>query len=648
MSIDVQSWLNSKGLRPLPPVDLPAVAPPQVASSPKPTSAAQRSRKSGPQDVLHRTTSMSFPNQPIASLIPVLISPIDAREHGIWASMTASQAHVAAVASSYVEGTSVGTGLWLPASSPYSPPADLGPMARWTGDAVPEPLDRILSVGGPVMGAPLDTARMAVGQLRWKPPLRWLDARVQLCTVNLDGEFDEVAAFLSGSTDISAWSSLKGFTGIVGPQESLAEAIRKAVAMSRLALGVAAVCGCGLETPAEEEAWTTDQVINARGLPVDRTLVQRVLSLGLATNVTTKFSDVERYLCADGRVRGTYGFRGQRSGRWNSREPALHNHRKTTSPALAQTGITQFLAGESLSAPDVADLVGNLERPIFCAPEGMTFVVGDQKQAEPRGVFYFAGLTDVLELMDRVDLYFDATLQQALFGDAVTKDHPDAVRRRMVLKIAIIACGFGMGAERLQKHAFEGWGFDLTKAGVDPARVIQVYRGVFAEVPGLWKELDRQSVEAVGRATSVPTAVGTFTYMDGGDLSLQLRSGRAIVYPRARLVRGEYGHFVEYWRGGPVRGKWKDIWGGTFLQNAVTGTLRDVHAGHLVTLNAAGLNPIGHCHDEAVGLVPATDGMAAVQAMGQIMSTAPDYLPGLRLRCTPHLTERLGAEGLRR
>jgi hypothetical protein len=79
----------------------------------------------------------------------------------------------------------------------------------------------------------------------------------------------------------------------------------------------------------------------------------------------------------------------------------------------------------------------------------------------------------------------------------------------------------------------------------------------------------------------------------------------------------------------------------------VTGTLRDAHAGHLVELDAAGLNPVYHCHDEAAGLIDQDDGPAAVATMAEIMSRAPEYLPGLRLKCEPYLTRRLGVEGLR-
>jgi hypothetical protein len=163
----------------------------------------------------------------------------------------------------------------------------------------------------------------------------------------------------------------------------------------------------------------------------------------------------------------------------------------------------------------------------------------------------------------------------------------------------------------------------------------------------LWYTLGGQSRDAVGSSTPVKTAVGMFEFVDG-DLLFRLRSGRVIVYPKAMVVEGEKGPVVEYWKGGPLRGKRTTAWGGILFQHAVTGTLRDVHAGHLVDLEAAGLDPVAHCHDEAAGLVMASDGPAAEATMARVMSRAPSYLPGMRLRCEPYLTERLGAKGLRR
>lgn len=653
MSTDIASWLAAKGMRPLAATAAPVV----VAPAPSPAvclpatvrrspQAAQRQQRR-PCDVLPLSLSMPIPSTTVLAFVPVVVSPVAVREHGVWVALAAPSLRVEAVAVACAEAGVVTSGLWLRPSSPYVPPTDLGSLAHWTGTACPEPVARLLAAGAPVIASPLAVAQQVLNDLDWGWPARWLDVQTQLCTVNLDGDLDEVAAWLTGTADLSAWSSLRSFNGIVRPEQPLAGAMRQAVAMTRLALGVAARCGTSVGTPAEDAAWAVHQIINARGLPIDRDLIERVQALDLAPHAVAKFGEIAAYACPDGRVRGAYRFVAQHTGRWSASEPALHNLRKTPDRTAEVQALIELVQAGERPVGNVAELIGNLERPDFLAPLGETFVVGDQKQAEPRGVFYFAGLLPVLTLMDRIDLYLEPTLQQALFGDVVEVGHPDAKRRRTVLKIVVIACGFGMGAGKLRTYALESWGFDFSKAGVDPTRAVDVYRSVFHKVQELWRSLGSQSIEAVRSRQPISTPIGTFRW-DGDDFCSQLRSGRVIRYPRAKIVDGTFGKVLEYWKGGPLRGKRVTAWGGILFQHAVTGTLRDVHASHLVALESLGLNPVGHTHDEAVCLVPAALGPAAVATMARVMCQAPAYLPGLRLRCEPYLSERLGVEGLRR
>jgi hypothetical protein len=671
MSTDVNAWLAQKGIKPIAAVATPTVLPSAPIQSPvqRPALAAPQRHNRRADDALALALTMPIPSDTLLSIQPVVVSPVDATEHGSWAAISSPSMSVKAIAISLAEMGVVTSGVWLPTSSPYSPPTDLGTLIHWKGDVCPEPVSRLLAAGAPVISAPVVVAQQALFHLEWPWPARWLDVAVQMCTKNVDGEIDEVAAWLAGATDlnyIQKWSPLRDYTGIVLPRAPMVDAIRKAVAMTRLALGVASVCGTSLGSDREEAAWKADQMINARGIPIDRTLILGVQGLGQESHIIQKFSEVQLYACNDDRVRGAFRFVGQHTGRWTAQEPALHNLRKTLLETAEVQGLVETVRKggiqwvqefydklvETLRAKDssfpgsVGELLGNLERPMFCAPPGMVFVVGDQKQAEPRGVFYFAGLQKVLATMDERDLYLDPALQKSLFGDAVPVDHSDAKRRRNVLKIVVIACGYGMGGDMLRKYALDGWGFDFEKSGIDPANAVDAYRRVFRKVKELWYSIGTYSRDAIKHETTIKTDVGTFEFSDG-DLLFHLRSGRTIVYPKATVVDGDMGKVVEYWKGGPLRGNRDTAWGGTLFQHSVTGTLRDAHAGHLVELEAAGLNPVSHCHDEAVCLVPEGDGPAAVTAMAAIMSKSPAYLPGLPLKCKPYLTRRLGVEGLR-
>lgn len=604
-------------------------------------------RTAKPQrDVLTLITAMPCPSVPVVAVQPIVVSPIDPHEHGLWPALLHPDRNIRAVAMAWAEGGVVISGVWLPEGVTLN----LGTVTCWSGTACPEPVARLLAAGAPVIASSLPLAQHSLRRLGWPEPGLWLDTGVQLAASNLGCELDEAAAWLLGATDVAAvaaWSPLRGFTGCMGADQQLADAVRQALVVTRIGLGTAARCGAGLDTPDEEAAWVADQAINARGLPFDRGLIVQVRALASSPHMVAKFNEVEVYACSDDRVRGVYGFLDQFTGRWNASRPALHNLCKMQLTVEEVQALLECVQADEKPVGDLGELLGNLHRPMFLAPPGHVFVVGDQAQAEPRGVFYFAGLIPVLEIMDRQDLYLDPTLQKPLFGDAVAADHPDAGRRRKVLKIVVIACGFGMGAKKLMQYALESWGFDFSKAGVDPARAVGVYRHVFAKVCQIWCDLGAMSIEAVTSGRMITTPVGRFHFVDG-DLLSELHSGRVIVYPRATVVKGQYGPVFEYWKGGPLRGKRGTAWGGILFQHAVTGTLRDVHAGHLVRMEDAGLNPVGHTHDEAVCLVRAEQGEAAVAAVAQIMGRAPPYLAGLRLKCAPYLSERLGIEGLRR
>jgi len=296
-------------------------------------------------------------------------------------------------------------------------------------------------------------------------------------------------------------------------------------------------------------------------------------------------------------------------------------------------------------------LIANLERGIFVAPEGFVFISADQKAAEPRRVFQVVGRKDVLEVMQCSDLYLDPALQKLLFNSKTPKDQQDQERRRLAIKVMVIAGSYGMGPDTLEIYTENTWGTNLSALGVTARIVIDGYRRMFPQVPRLWYRLGDASLEAWNGSAPVETPVGTFV-RDGRDLRLTLPSGRPIVYVDADEIdskKGKKGSKVICYRsGGPLTGRLATAWGGTLLNHATCGTLRDIQVAHLVQLEAEGWSPVAQTHDEIVLLVPIELAAAAMARMRQIMESVPAWAGALPLQVKQYQTERLGVEGLTR
>ena len=136
---------------------------------------------------------------------------------------------------------------------------------------------------------------------------------------------------------------------------------------------------------------------------------------------------------------------------------------------------------------------------------------------------------------------------------------------------------------------------------------IRAWRDAHPTAVKYWHELARAIRIAI--RTGQPFTAGRIvaSYEDG-NLYLTLPSGRWITYPQARLVPGKYEN------GDPdvlfkdnARGKWSDYrgWFGTFIENVVQGTARDLLAAAIERFEARGIPIVLTIHDEAVAEVPA-------------------------------------------
>jgi hypothetical protein len=121
-----------------------------------------------------------------------------------------------------------------------------------------------------------------------------------------------------------------------------------------------------------------------------------------------------------------------------------------------------------------------------------------------------------------------------------------------------------------------------------------------------WSALETALKRAIRRPGTVFTAGRISAECRGGTLWMTLPSGRSIAYPEARLVDGKFEGTADIAFKDNAHGKWKDVteWHGTFTENAVQATARDLLAAALIRLEAGGFPIIAHVHDEVIGPAP--------------------------------------------
>jgi putative DNA primase/helicase len=118
---------------------------------------------------------------------------------------------------------------------------------------------------------------------------------------------------------------------------------------------------------------------------------------------------------------------------------------------------------------------------------------------------------------------------------------------------------------------------------------------------------------------------------DGNFLRITLPSGRALSYPFPRLKRGKYDESCVVFMDASG-GKWTDChhghgaYGGLWTENIVSAIARDLLAGAMRRLEAAGYPIVLTVHDEIVCEVP--DDFGSLEEFRSIITAAPDWVTG--------------------
>jgi len=200
---------------------------------------------------------------------------------------------------------------------------------------------------------------------------------------------------------------------------------------------------------------------------------------------------------------------------------------------------------------------------------------------------------------------------------------PDDAAGREFGKVYDLAFGFGGGLVAWRK-------FDPSDTYSDSE--IEQFKTAFRDshpaTKQFWHELERAAHACVFTRRRIELGRLSFE-MQNGTLLLTLPNDRKLSYPEARLMPGKFEGTRELQYKDNARGGWSDFgaWYGTLVENATQAVARDVLAGAILRLEAAGYPVVLHVHDEIVCEVP--EAFGSIEEFHRLLTVVPDWAEGL-------------------
>lgn len=395
--------------------------------------------------------------------------------------------------------------------------------------------------------------------------------------------------------------------------------------------------------------------------------VRRMLELYTVAGSSSvaKFSSMLNYVCDDGRVHELLNYHKARTGRWGGKGIQIQNFPRPVLPKgtdyeevlrmLKRGNVAELEAyARMLEAMDkkqrtakgkttwwtfnVMQVLTSSIRSVICAMYGNHFKSADYSAIEARFLVWEAGDERALQLFrDGVDVYLD--MAAAIYGVPLHTLDKESDERPLG-KETILGAGYGMGHEKFQTRCDEVANIQIDSAMAKKS--INAYRTKYVSVAGpkgLWKQLERASIEAVqhpGRVTEYRGFKYRVTkYGKMPILECRFPSGRKTGYPYPRVVE------IDKWGNGNMMlelryqgydsktHKWVELstYGGKLVENNTQGGSRDLMAFGMLLLDCVGYFLIMTVHDEAAS--EDEDGFGSLEDFELLLCTLPRWAWGL-------------------
>lgn len=363
----------------------------------------------------------------------------------------------------------------------------------------------------------------------------------------------------------------------------------------------------------------------------------------LAKSSLAKLGKMRAQVCRDGRLRGALVFDGaERTGRWAGSGVQVHNLPRGLGNKQADA-YAALEAGSAVFAMIYEDVLGTLSDMLKGLLTG-PWLIGDYGQIEARDLAWLAGDRKLLEdFRAGIDIY--CGMASVIYGKTIgnyekTHDANDydpllKVAKRQLGKMAILGCGYGMGAKKFTEQAEKDYNVLLDE---DTAkRAVYGYRDTYPLIAGdkgLWNTLERgfrQTVRTGAKRIQVgPVKMGTGSFVGNRPYAyIELPSSRRIYYykPRVDALTGR----IFYEGRNRITHQWGEIesYGGLLTENVDQADSRDLMAYGMLGLEAAGFRLAWTVHDE---IVAHDDGPKdALAEFERLMLAVPPWHDGIPL-----------------
>ena len=350
----------------------------------------------------------------------------------------------------------------------------------------------------------------------------------------------------------------------------------------------------------------------------------------LARTSLRKMPAMRAQVCRDGKLRGAMIYGGaERTLRWAGGGVQLHNFPRGMGEQQAEAFEALQAGVFAMVYEDVLRALSDILKGLLTGP----WLVGDFGQIEARDLAWLAGDKALLaDFANGVDIY--CGMASKIYGHEVKKGDKDAalhIDKRQLGKMAILGCGYGMGAVKFKAQAEKD--YDVLLDDETAQRAVTGYRERFPLVTGdrgLWNTLERGCRQATAGARRIqvgPVKMGAVDVHGRPVAYIELPSGRRLYYLRPEVVAGR----ISYEGRNLLTHKWERIesYGGRLTENVDQADSRDIMADRMLALRSAGFRLAWTVHDE---IVAHDDGQKdALAEFERIMKTAPEWHAGIPL-----------------
>ncbi|MCM1530333.1 MAG: DNA polymerase [Alistipes sp.] len=352
------------------------------------------------------------------------------------------------------------------------------------------------------------------------------------------------------------------------------------------------------------------------------------LRLQMAKSSVKKYQAAERCICNDGRAHGLFQFSGaQRTQRWSGRGIKLQNlpqnHIATLDEARELVKMGCFDMIEMLYG-NTPDILSQLIRTMLIPKDGCEFIVADFSAIEARVLAWLAGEQWRLNAFERGEDIYCASAS-AMFGVPVVK-HGINGELRQKGKCAELACGYGGSTGALISMG----ALDMGLKESELPEIISSWRDANPNIVKFWYAVEKAAIETV--KDHQDRTVGKIGFQfSANTLWIVLPSGRRLAYIKPKLQPNRFGRMALTFEGLGANNKWVrgETYSGKLTENITQATARDLLAEAMRRMELAGLDIVGHVHDEVILEVPKVS--ITVDEVCGIMNQNPKWADGLPL-----------------